>query len=253
MSSKVSPSAAFPVLCALLAAVGPACVPTGSAPAYDAGVQPTLTSTFKPSLNIMTAPFEDSFDRPDGGDWAGPGLLGDAATTADAAIDAALGVGADARGGGETGAEAASPFGIDAGSDAGAQKPTNLGPNWLPMKTNAWRVENGKLCGEGAHTHGLWLNRTLPINARIEFDAVAMTDDGDLKVELWGDGKSYATSTSYTNATSYIAVLGGWKNTKHVLARLNEHGNDAREVKVDKTADDERQRPVLPLRDQRAD
>ena len=29
----------------------------------------------------------------------------------------------------------------------------------------------GRLCVKGAHNHGVWLNRTLPINVRIEFDA----------------------------------------------------------------------------------
>jgi hypothetical protein len=83
------------------------------------------------------------------------------------------------------------------------------------------------------------------VNARIEFDAIAFTDDGDLKTELWGDGRSFATSTSYTNATSYIAVLGGWKNSIHALARINEHGPDRKEIKVDKSSDDPRQREVV--------
>ncbi|RYG80219.1 hypothetical protein EON77_08290 [bacterium] len=67
---------------------------------------------------------------------------------------------------------------------------------------------------------------------------------GDLKAEVWGDGRSAATALSYTNATSYLAILGGWKNTLHVLARINEHGDDRKEVKVDPTSDDPRQKPV---------
>ncbi len=189
-----------------------ACVPTGNAPPYDAGATSTSASTTKVSVNVMTAPFEDTFDRPDAGE--GPLSL----------------------------------FGADAGeggSDAGAVA-TNLGPNWTQAKTtNAWRVEGGKLCVQNAHNQGIWLNKTLPVNVRIEFDATAWTDDGDLKAELWGDGQSYATSTSYTNATSYLAILGGWKNTRHVLARLNEHGTDRKEIRVDKESDDPRQRPVV--------
>jgi len=120
----------------------------------------------------------------------------------------------------------------------------NLGPNWVQIKTNAWRVENGKLCGQGAKNHPIWLNRTLPVNARIEFDVSGASDDGDLKAESWGDGTSYATGSSYTNATSYLTILGGWKNTIHALARLNEHGTDRKEIHVDKDSDDPRQRPA---------
>jgi hypothetical protein len=120
----------------------------------------------------------------------------------------------------------------------------NLGPNWRQSKTTAWRIENGKLCGKGARNHGVWLSKPIPINARIEFDAIATSEKGDLKAEVWGDGQSSATSVSYTNATSYLAILGGWENTFHVLARVNEHGRDRKEIKVDKDSDDARQHPV---------
>ena len=56
---------------------------------------------------------------------------------------------------------------------------------------------------------------------------------GDLKAEVWGDGRSAATGRSYTNATSYLTIFGGWHNTLHKIARLNEHGTDAKEIKVD--------------------
>lgn len=225
----MSAKAYFP----LVAVIAGACVPEGTAPPYDAGPQPVATSTFKPSINIMSSVFEDDFDRPDSG---GEGLLGDAATTPTAAIDAAVdAAGADAGEGG------VALFGLDAGS---AAPPSNLGPNWTPAKTNMWRVENGRLCGQNAHNRGVWLNRTLPVNARIEFDAVSYSDDGDLKAEVWGDGKSYATGTSYTNATSYLVILGGWKNTLQVMARLNEHGTDRKEIPIRKETDDPRERAV---------
>lgn len=257
-----------PTICVALAVS--ACVPTGSAPPYDAGAS-APAPTFKASFNIMTAPFEDTFDRPDGGDSAWVPF--DAGTAISAAQEAgaregglATGEGGAAEAGaaeggvrGEGGAPATSASATnpllahllgDAGrhlegaEDAGTLTPSNLGPNWIPAKTNAWRVENGKLCGQGAKNHPVWLNRVLPVNARIEFDATSLSDEGDLKVEVWGDGRSYATSTSYTNATSYLAILGGWKNTSHVLARINEHGTDRKEIKVDKESDDPRQRPV---------
>lgn len=242
-------------------AITGACVPTGSAPPYDAGTPPVSTVTFKPSLNVMNAPFEDNFDRSDAGEGTSSGSWSafeagtvDAAT-ATATMAGEAGVKADGGpGAGEGGA------GIDSGILAtllreggagdggpGTERPadrSNLGPNWTQVKTNAWRVEGGKLCVQNAHNHGIWLNRTLPVNARIEFDVTGFTDEGDLKTEVWGDGTSYATGTSYTNATSYLAILGGWKNSLHVLARMNEHGTDRKEIKVDKDSDDPRQRPA---------
>lgn len=241
-SFRVFSGSALAALTALIA-----CVPTGNAPPYDAGPAPSAAPTFKASTNIMTAPFEDNFDRPDGGEALA--LPGDASSTF-LSIDAAVAA-ADARAvtrneaGGEAFLTVEGGAGFDAGADPGSLRPSNLGPNWTAMRTNAWRVENGRLCAENAHNHGIWLNRTLPVNARIEFDAVALTDHGDLKAEVWGDGRSYATSTSYTMATSYLAILGGWHNTIHALARLNEHGADRKEIKVDKDSDDPRQRPVV--------
>jgi hypothetical protein len=120
-----------------------------------------------------------------------------------------------------------------------------LGPDWNTLSP-AWKIQNGKLCVRGARNHGAWLARRLPVNARIEFEAYAESAEGDLKAELWGDGVSGATASSYTNATSYIAILGGWKNTKHVLARLNEHGEDRLEIDVDPHSDDERMRALAP-------
>ena len=121
---------------------------------------------------------------------------------------------------------------------------TELGPDWNATSTTAWRIEGGKLCGRNAKNHPAWLTRRLPVNARIEFDALSRSPDGDLKVEVWGDGKSAATGTSYTNATSYVAIFGGWKNQFHVLARMDEHAKGRPEVKVAPGGSDLRARPV---------
>lgn len=118
-----------------------------------------------------------------------------------------------------------------------------LGPDWNALSPG-WKINGGRLCARGARNRGIWLLRKLPMNARIEFDAIAEAPDGDLKVEAWGDGVSGATGTSYSNATSYLLILGGWKNTKHVLARLDEHGEDRLEIDVEPGADDDRARPI---------
>ncbi len=109
-----------------------------------------------------------------------------------------------------------------------------------------WVIRDGRLCTQDARNHGVWLARRLPVNAHIEFDVIGRSPDGDLKVEAWGDGVSGATGSSYSDATSYIAVLGGWKNSLHVLARLDEHGTDRLVVRVDREDDDPRARPVEP-------
>ena len=122
-----------------------------------------------------------------------------------------------------------------------------LGPNWNATSP-VWKIEAGKLCGRGAKNHPVWLKRKLPVNARIEFDAMSSSPDGDLKVELWGDGKSFAKGTSYTDATSYLAIFGGWKNSYHVLARIDEHAKDRPEVKIDPSGNDFKARKVMPQR-----
>src|SRR5262249_25843567 len=53
-----------------------------------------------------------------------------------------------------------------------------LGPDWITTGAK-WHIEGGRLCVQGAHNHGAWLARTLPTNARIEFDAVSSSPEGD--------------------------------------------------------------------------
>lgn len=118
-----------------------------------------------------------------------------------------------------------------------------LGSDWNALSP-AWRIVDGRLCAKGARNRGAWLMRRLPPDARIEIDAIAQSADGDLKLELWGDGKSGATKASYSDATSYVLILGGWKNSKHVLARLDEHGDDRLQLDVEPGSDDERARPI---------
>lgn len=118
--------------------------------------------------------------------------------------------------------------------------------DWIATVPGIWHIESGRLCAEHAHNHGIWLKHALPVNARIEFDAVSQSADGDLKAEYWGDGRSAATGLSYTNATSYLTILGGWHNKLHVLARINEHGTDRKEVVVDPHSDDPREKAIVP-------
>jgi hypothetical protein len=88
-----------------------------------------------------------------------------------------------------------------------------------------YAIRDGRLTVAGARNKPLWLRRTLPRDVLIEFDVKSDSPDGDIKVEVFGDGVSKAESMSYT-ATSYVVIFGGWRNSLNVLARMNEHGAD---------------------------
>ena len=121
----------------------------------------------------------------------------------------------------------------------------DVGPDWN-VTSPVWHIQRGRLCGQGAKNHGVWLKRRLPVNARIEFDATTGSPDGDIKAEFWGDGHSTATGVSYTNATSYLTIFGGWKNHYHVLARINEHAPDRPQVIIQPGSTELKKQPVRP-------
>ena len=103
---------------------------------------------------------------------------------------------------------------------------TELGEAWNATGP-AWRIADGELVVDHAYNHPLWLRKPIPEDAVIELDCWSNDDAGDLKVEAWGDGKSFATTPSYT-ATSYVFIFGGWHNQLSGIARMNEHGADRR-------------------------
>lgn len=88
-----------------------------------------------------------------------------------------------------------------------------------------YRIRDGWLNVRGARNKPLWLRRKLPRDVRIEFDVRSESPEGDIKVEVFGDGTSRATSESYT-ATSYVVIFGGWNNSANVIARMDEHADD---------------------------
>lgn len=88
-----------------------------------------------------------------------------------------------------------------------------------------WRILRGELFSPGVKNNPLWLKMRLPRDVAIEFDARSETAAGkragDIKFELFGDGRSHASG--------YVCVFGGWDNQISVIARLDEHGKDRRE------------------------
>ena len=99
-----------------------------------------------------------------------------------------------------------------------------IGDNWLDT-WGRYKIVDGELRAHGAKNKPLWLKKKLPRDTRVEFTARSESPAIDIKVELFGDGKSFAKKASYT-ATSYVVILGGWNNSRSIIARMNEHGKD---------------------------
>ena len=108
---------------------------------------------------------------------------------------------------------------------------TQLKPVWKATGAT-WRAQNGELVVDHAYNHPLWLTKAIPRDAIIELDAWSNDDAGDIKLEAWGDGKSFAKEASYT-ATSYVFIFGGWHNQISAICRMNEHGAD-RKTRADR-------------------
>ncbi len=91
-----------------------------------------------------------------------------------------------------------------------------------------YRIDAGKLVFAHVHNHALWLKRVLPHDVKVELDVTGKSPDGDIKVELFGDGKSFESNEAvrkdliYT-ASGYVFIFGGWRNSRSVLVRQNEH------------------------------
>ncbi len=81
-----------------------------------------------------------------------------------------------------------------------------------------WRIVDGQLKAEKIHNAALWLQKELPEKVRVEFDVRPLSEDGDAKCEIFGDGK--------THQSGYIVINGGWHNTVNCIARQDEHGED---------------------------
>ncbi len=122
-----------------------------------------------------------------------------------------------------------------------------LGPAWRTTGPGA-AIVDGALVLENLHNHPVWLTTPLPDDVRIEFDALALSDEGDIKVEIAGDGKSYARAASY-KATGYVMIFGGWNNSVNALVRRDEHGNDKRSVSTPKVVANRRYHIVLTRKD----
>jgi hypothetical protein len=97
-----------------------------------------------------------------------------------------------------------------------------LGADWHNTG-GPYHIEGGALKVKGAYNHPLWLRRKLPKDAVIELDATSRSPAGDIKVEVYGDGETFARTRGAYTASGYVFIFGGWHNSKSMIARQDEH------------------------------
>jgi hypothetical protein len=91
---------------------------------------------------------------------------------------------------------------------------------------DVYRLKDGALNVSNGYNHPLWLRKKLPESAVVELDVWSRSPAGDIKIELWGDGETYAENRGAYTSSGYVFVFGGWNNSKSIIARGNEHGQD---------------------------
>ncbi len=97
-----------------------------------------------------------------------------------------------------------------------------VGPGWNNTGA-AYHTTGGKLGVAMAHNHPLWLRQRLPRDVQIDVDVVSKSADGDLKIEVFGDGETFDPDGNRYQPSGYEFIFGGWRNTASIIARLDEH------------------------------
>ena len=70
----------------------------------------------------------------------------------------------------------------------------------------AYRIVGGELVVRNAMNHPLWLERPIPRDCTIAFDAWSNSPAGDTKVEVWGDGSATREFLYVDDAAEAIAL-----------------------------------------------
>jgi len=113
---------------------------------------------------------------------------------------------------------------------------------------DGYRVRERALNAKGAHNHPLWLRRKLPRDVRIELDVWSTEQRGDIKIEVFGDGRSYDPDGGAYMATGYELIFGGWFNSKSIIARMDEHAPDVVQRTLPKVVPNQRYHWVIERR-----
>ena len=87
-----------------------------------------------------------------------------------------------------------------------------------------WRIVDGQLYSPGVGNNPLWLLARLPADVQVEFDVRSEGADGDVKWEMFGDGRNHSTG--------YVFIFGGWHNRESRIAKLDEHALTQEEVRA---------------------
>ncbi|HJL46001.1 MAG TPA: hypothetical protein RMG45_09205, partial [Polyangiaceae bacterium LLY-WYZ-15_(1-7)] len=77
-----------------------------------------------------------------------------------------------------------------------------LGDDWNNTG-GPWEIRDGWLHVRGARNRPLWLRRVLPRDVRVEFDVKSMSDEGDIKVEVFGDAV-HEREENWVGAMSFL-------------------------------------------------
>jgi hypothetical protein len=99
----------------------------------------------------------------------------------------------------------------------------SLGDAWW-SNGGHWRIVDGQVYSPGVGNNPLWLQARLPADVRIEFDTRSEGADGDIKWEMYGDGR--------THSTGYLFLFGAWHNRESRIAKLDEHALTQEEMRA---------------------
>ncbi len=98
-----------------------------------------------------------------------------------------------------------------------------VGPGWLDTSGGNARVVNGQVVLQEGRNRPLWLRKRLPPDAVVEVEMMSRSPDGDIKLELYGDGESFDPDQGTYFPTGYVFVFGGWGNSLSIIGKLGEH------------------------------
>jgi hypothetical protein len=119
-----------------------------------------------------------------------------------------------------------------------------LGPNYRSFG-GAPRVSNGSLVVAGVRNNPVWLNASLPQNVRVEVDARCDSTDGDIKVEIFGNG--------WDHGSGYLLYFGAWTNTNSVIAKIDENAEPKQSLEARERRGEVKVRAGTPVRVERRD